>query len=278
MTRIANLHYFEFINAYHTVEASHDFCELLFVDRGEISVRAEHYNGKLLQNQLLIHRPNEVHALTCESDLAPGVIIIGFECDSAALSYFSKTPVTLLPEQKKLLEEVMQEGMRVYFPPFDMPNVYKMEKRSTFPFGADQMIQNRMEALLISLVRSVETMQASPHKGHQPHSNVEAIEQYLQENYAQPISLDMLCFLFSTNKTTLCNDFKATYKTTIVQYITACRIREAKALLRQNKLTVTEISEKLGFASIHYFCKVFKGVTGMTPKEYSLSIRSKLNL
>ena len=71
---------------------------------------------------------------------------------------------------------------------------------------------------------------------------------------------------------------KWTYNKTVLNYINSLKIREAKALLRESKLSVTEISEKLGFNSIHYFSRLFKKTTGHSPKEYIRSIRSKFDL
>lgn len=278
ITRIANIHYFEFTNQYHTSSASHNFCELLYCDRGEITVNAENYSGTVSDNQIIIHRPNEVHSLSCDEEAAPNVIIIGFECSSEELDFFSHTPVTLSIEQKKMIADAMKEGMSVYTPPFDLPNVPEMKKREDFPFGADQMIKLKLEALLISLIRSNKQLNSSLSSEVRQQSRIEAIHQYITENYTEKILLDNICFIFGTNKTTLCKDFKNEYKTTVLNYINALKIREAKMLLRQNKLSVTEISEKLGFNSIHYFSRLFKKTTGHSPKEYSTSIRSKFDV
>ena len=278
ITRIANIHYFEFTNQYHTSSASHNFCELLYCDRGEITVNAENYSGTVSDNQIIIHRPNEVHSLSCDEEAAPNVIIIGFECSSEELDFFSHTPVTLSIEQKKMIADAMKEGMSVYTPPFDLPNVPEMKKREDFPFGADQMIKLKLEALLISLIRSNKQLNSSLSSEVRQQSRIEAIHQYITENYTEKILLDNICFIFGTNKTTLCKDFKNEYNTTVLNYINALKIREAKMLLRQNKLSVTEISEKLGFNSIHYFSRLFKKITGHSPKEYSTSIRSKFDV
>ncbi len=273
--RIANLHYFEFINQYHTVDGFHNFCELLYVDRGEITVNSENYTGILSDNQLIIHRPNEIHSLACDSDIAPNVIIIGFECDCAELEIFSHSPATLSAELKKMLADIMKEGMNVYAPPYDQPNTPEMNKRDEFPFGADQMIKLKLEMFLILLIRG--NIQLQPSSAAEVHelSRIETIHQYITENYTEKILLDNICFIFGTNKTTLCQDFKNQYKTTVINYINSLKIKEAKALLRENKLTVTEISERLGFNSIHYFSRQFKKITGHSPKEYAQSIRSK---
>lgn len=277
VSRIANLHYFEFTNEYHTLDASHNFCELLYVDRGEIEVIAENYKGTLSDNQIIIHRPDEMHSLRCRENVAPNVIIIGFECLCPELEIFSNSPFTLSSEQKKMLADVMKEGMSVYTPPFDLPNIPDMTKRNDFPFGADQMIKLKLEAFLISIIRGSTVFQSSVKSEVHEKSKLEAIHQYITENYTEKILLDNICFIFGTNKTSLCQDFKNEYKTTVLNYINSLKIREAKALLRENKLTVTEISEKLGFNSIHYFSRLFKKVTGHSPKEYAQSIRSKFD-
>ncbi len=278
ITRIANIHYFEFTNQYHTTAASHNFCELLYCDRGAITVNAENYSGTVSDNQLIIHRPNEMHSLSCGDDVAPNVIIIGFECDNKELEYFSHTPVTLSSEQKKMIADAMKEGMSVYTPPFDLPNIPEMNKREDFPFGADQMIKLKLESLLISIIRDNKQLHLSHRSDVHRQSRIEAIHQYITENYTEKILLDNICFIFGTNKTTLCKDFKNEYNMTVLNYINALKIREAKALLRENMLSVTEISEKLGFNSIHYFSRLFKKITGHSPKEYSTSIRSKFDL
>ena len=153
VSQIANIHYFEFTNQYHTNDDAHNFCELVYVDKGEVSVKSSNYCGKLLNNQLIIHRPNEIHSLKCTDDTAPNIIIIGFECTSDELIVFSKQPVTLITEHQKMLAEIMKEGMSVYAPPYDLPNTTDMKKRDSYPFGADQMIKLKLEILLITLIR-----------------------------------------------------------------------------------------------------------------------------
>ncbi|WP_256992300.1 AraC family transcriptional regulator [Paenibacillus sp. XY044] len=53
-----------------------------------------------------------------------------------------------------------------------------------------------------------------------------------------------------------------------IQYMNQFRINRAKDDLRFSNISITEISEKYGFSSVHYFSKLFKQLTGMPPKEY----------
>lgn len=52
------------------------------------------------------------------------------------------------------------------------------------------------------------------------------------------------------------------------------KIDAAKQLIRTNHLNFTQISEKLGYTSIHYFSRQFKKLTGMTPSEYASSVKA----
>ena len=55
---------------------------------------------------------------------------------------------------------------------------------------------------------------------------------------------------------------------TIVQYINEEKIKTAKDFLKYSDLDVTTISDYLSFSSQAYFGKVFKDITGMSPKQY----------
>lgn len=276
--RIANIQYFELTSHYSTKSDSHNFCELLYVDRGNLTVNAKNFDGILSLNQLIIHRPGEFHALTTSDTIAPNIIVIGFECDSEALAPFSHQPITLTSEQSNALARVLTEGMSIYKPPFDIPNQTNMSKRDVYPFGADQMIKIGLESLLISLVRSYNTTLSQEKTKTYATDGVRAVHNYITENFKSKLSLDNLCFLFGFNKTTLCQVFKLEYGTTIFSYINKLKIKEAKALLRTNKMSITEISENLGYESIHYFCRTFKKHTGMSPTEYIKMIKAKLEI
>ena len=51
-------------------------------------------------------------------------------------------------------------------------------------------------------------------------------------------------------------------------YFIELKINQAKQLLRENELSVREISENLAFNTPDYFTKTFKRITGLTPLAY----------
>ncbi len=274
VTRIANLQYFEFKDAFHSIRDSHDFYELLYMEQGSLMIESENYVGRLEPHQLLIHSPNEMHSLTTYGTVVPNLIVIGFECESQELKRFSRKPVTLTSEQERSLARIMQEGMSIYEPPYDVPNMTYMPKRAEYPFGADQLIKIGLEALLIGLVRGAQADAAAEHSII-PADSIQAVRQYIQENFHTRITLANLCFLFGMNKTTLCQSFRQKYGTTVLNYINDLRVEEAKKFLLRGGLSITEISDALGFSSVHYFCRLFKKHTQLSPTEFAKNIHQE---
>ena len=275
VTKIANIHYFEFTKQYHTNKGNHAFRELLYVDSGFITVDADNYVGKVKENQLIIHKSNETHSLSCPENEAPNVIIIGFECNCDELDIFSEIPITLNETQKRLLTEIIKEGRNVFAPPYDIPGQKDMKKRKEYPFGADQLIKIKLENLFIELIRSKKNI-SKEEKNEILDDKIQEISRYLMENYNQKIELSKLCFLFGTNCTTLCNKFRATHGETVISYVNKLRIKEAKKFMRSGSYNLTAIAPMVGFSSVHYFSRIFKQYEHKSPTTYIKTIKSRL--
>ena len=274
VTGIANMQYFEMPVGYSSHPDSHPFCELIYVDSGEIGVHSGAYTGRLKKNELLIHRMGEPHSLQCD-EVAANLIIIGLACDSERLIPFSCAPIALSESLQPMLVEIVKEGRNVFLPPYDIPNRTDMEKRTVFPFGADQLIRNLLECFLIKLIREHEAPYLG--EGAQAADDLRAGEilRYLENNYLERITLPELCFLFGTNKTTLTRAFRRLTGDTVVGYLARLRLHTAKRMLREGKHSVTEIAEALNFSSVHYFTRFFRKHENMSPSEYASSIRAR---
>lgn len=91
---------------------------------------------------------------------------------------------------------------------------------------------------------------------------------YIEQNLCNNLSLKNLCNALNTSKNLLYKSFQFKYNCTVNEYIIRCRIKKAKVLLRTSRLSIREISEKVGIAEVAYFCRLFKRETGCTPLQY----------
>ena len=103
---------------------------------------------------------------------------------------------------------------------------------------------------------------------------VDSVLQYIGDRVTQTPSLSTLCSHFSVSRTYLCRVFKDVTGTSPVDYWIDRKIIEAKKLLREGKLNVTQVSELLGYNSIHHFTRMFKRCTGIPPTAYKTSVNS----
>ena len=270
--KIANVHFFEYPRGHETRSDKHPFCELLFVNGGKVTVRSDEYNGTLSKNSLIIHGANKPHSFSCSKNAESSLVIIGFECNCAELAQFGKRPIFLNETEVKQMAGIVKEGRNVFAPPYNVP-VYDMVKKKNQIFGSEQMLRCLLESFLLGLIRKHEYFEAMDESDDVDFAIGEIIE-YVDGNYTERITIDELAFLFRTNRSTLCKEFRLATGKTLNKYITDKKIEKAKRKLEKGVKSVSQIADELNFESVPYFCKFFKKHTGLTPSKYQNTPRT----
>ena len=91
---------------------------------------------------------------------------------------------------------------------------------------------------------------------------------FINENYCEEISLDDIAASAYISKFHFIRLFKSTYNMTVWDYINIKRIDKAVSLLKTTNDTIINIASKSGFNTPANFNRIFKKITGVTPKEY----------
>lgn len=124
----------------------------------------------------------------------------------------------------------------------------------------------RIKNLLVSINNPVNST-IKPKES--PEKLVELITDYIVSHLTENNSILSICTRFGISQPYLSKIFKKCLNTTYNDYLTNIKIAQAKELLaRQDEYLIGEIAELVGFSDQFYFSKVFKGATGMTPREY----------
>lgn len=92
---------------------------------------------------------------------------------------------------------------------------------------------------------------------------------YIKKNLKRNITLDEIAANTGVSKYHFIRKFKEITGYTPLDYITRLRCQIAKALLKDKKYSVKEISIMVGYDNPSYFSKVFKSVTGKSPSDYN---------
>ena len=94
------------------------------------------------------------------------------------------------------------------------------------------------------------------------------IVNYLFDNYNQDISLTQIAAHCGYSESHVRHLFKQYSHSTIREYLTLLRIKRAKNLLANTKMSVSDIAYEVGYNDSNYFTNTFKKETGLTPKAY----------
>lgn len=91
---------------------------------------------------------------------------------------------------------------------------------------------------------------------------------YVDQHYREDIVLGELAEKLYVNQSYLSREFKKETGYSMVKFITNKRIREARTLLRDTDMLITEIATLVGYNNITHFNAMFKKETGISPKEF----------
>ena len=108
------------------------------------------------------------------------------------------------------------------------------------------------------------------------HGSLQTVIEYINSHVSEEISIDKIsesCFI---SKYHLCRIFKKRMGLTVMEYILETRLTMAKELLHHGEIGVTEIALTCGFCSASYFSRVFKAHYGITPSQYTKTVKKEL--
>jgi len=92
--------------------------------------------------------------------------------------------------------------------------------------------------------------------------------EYIKSNYQKHISLEEIARITYMSRTYLSSLFKKETGYSISEYINNIRISRAQNFLVESDVDIAEIARMCGFEDQSYFTKVFRRITGVTPKKY----------
>lgn len=97
---------------------------------------------------------------------------------------------------------------------------------------------------------------------------IEQLLLYIEENYREPLSLEELAKHFHFNPSYLSTFFSKHMKQGFNEYLQKIRIEQAKKLLIDSNISISSISERVGYSDPSYFTKVFRKMEGVSPRQY----------
>ena len=99
-------------------------------------------------------------------------------------------------------------------------------------------------------------------------SKILMAKKYIEEHFSEDIPVSVIAEKFYMSPNYFSTVFKKLTGESTISYVTRLRIERAKKELIETERSIAEISELIGYNDSHYFFKLFKKETGMTPLQY----------
>ena len=150
----------------------------------------------------------------------------------------------------------------------------RFQPTSKSPVGAEQLICCYLEQIMISFLREVTRENGRIVESRYFNRAIrqymtEQISAYVREHLCEKLTVEELARQFHYSRSRLSTLYKNTTGMGLNDYITQEKIEAAKEMLSDGTLSVTQVSDRLGFSSPEYFSRRFRQRTGMTPSEYA---------
>jgi YesN/AraC family two-component response regulator len=94
---------------------------------------------------------------------------------------------------------------------------------------------------------------------------------HISKHYARHIAESEVALLCQMSPSRFCREFKAAFGVTFLEYLGAHRLKEAKRLLGNPGMSVSDVANAVGFSDPSYFTRVFRRQEGVAPSEYRLT-------
>ena len=235
----------------------HSYWELTYVDKGELLTTIDGVSYHLKQGDLIFYAPMQFHTQSTFEKISSSYLTINFKMNFNHADLLCNKIFSLKRDSYFIVTKLIEE--------LSNDNLYSNDLSLCY-----------LKQLIIQMLRLDNSHFHSKPTTHmqQTYENelLNDILLYIDNNIYEKISVSTICEHFCISTSMLHSLFRKNMNNTAKNYINELKLSKSKELIRNSTHTLSEISEMLGFSSIHYFSKKFKSYFNISPTEYSKSI------
>ncbi|NBD25356.1 AraC family transcriptional regulator [Paenibacillus glycinis] len=252
----------------------YDF-ELLFVFEGEAATTMNGQRHAIAAGQLVFLPAGVLHR---NEVVAPNTRFLGIHFDFFnELAVYGEEDLVVnedAVEPAKFCEEALAEpfsplsSFAVMTPP---PSCVALMEQLVQEFAVRPLgYELACKALMLGVLSQLLRLQfAKPGPGATVHgARIQALMAEIERRPAERWSNPLLAERLAMNEDHMAKLFKAVAGVAPGEFVRAVRHREARRLLRETDLTAEQIGERVGYADLHYFSRIFRKLEGVSPRAY----------
>ena len=228
-------------------EHTHSYHELVYFVSGEGFTNLQKNRYPYHSNQFAFYKMGTVHD---EINLFP--------CETQATTFLCDIPKCTLEEG------VFRDDRRELFP---LIRRLRSLSVTSSPYQAI-LIEACMADILVTAAR-LQEQQEAPQSASRSSIDWNQVIDIIDTHYHEPIDFSRIARQFHYSYSRFRHLFSEHFGVSPQEYLVTRRLEQAKMLLAQTELSITEIAYRTGFSTSSNFTKSFRKHYGIPPKEYS---------
>lgn len=226
----------------------HEFYELEYIIEGEIICKINGEAHHLYAGDFLFITPLDVHSYTAIDNHKALVTTVHFHLEHLHNDFImlSETSTSIIRNDSDLKEA------------FEI--LSKEQTDNQFQYLAHR---NILERIIILFLR-----RCNSYKPQLIPSEITYALGYINSHFSDPLTLEIVSEQCRYSPSYFCKQFKQYTGKSFVEYLTDLRIKHAKNMLINQKISVTQISYECGFGSTRNLHRIFRKKYGCSPGEY----------
>lgn len=230
----------------------HDLFEIYYLEKGSCNYFIDNKSYQLLEGDIAIIPAGVIHNTLYKNSKYSRMLI---NCTSRYI------PASVISRFKKLTY--------IYRNKDASKKIYELLKEIEAEFKrggelSDDILSCLTGMLFFTMLRNQNSYDDKQIKNEY----VEKAVNFVQKNYTEQLSLTETAKMFSLSPEHFSREFKKETGFGFCEYVSILRLKRAEQLLKENeKISVTEVSERCGFNDSNYFSIRFKKMFGVSPKK-----------
>lgn len=248
----------------------HNFPEIIYSLDSDVYLTVDNKDYIITTGELFIYAPNSYHILTRPTNAT--VLIVSFVPGYERITKLYNQVIRLDPETQCYFENTIEEIVEnVSFSVND--GVPELRLKNGVPKIQKEIIKGKLEVFLLMLEKAMPDLFEKETINMELSKVITNFKNNISANYTilEIAKINMM------SESKIKKLFREYLHTSPISYFHKMKIDHAKILLLEGEKNITEISEELGFQSIHYFSRFFKKHTGVCPTEYIKAIDIRFN-
>ncbi len=269
---IEAVYYQEFRQYYGRPEHKKEVWQIIYIVSGERDMILNGENITLHQNQFVCIPP-QVPRQNLQTRAYCDVCCINFDMTSPnPMEPLANRVIDLIPSERELLMKITHTWLEI-LEEFDDGIFNGMRLKG----GCSPFVLHSLKLYMEMFLLNVSQRILNPAEaldffagGFELHDSkiVSDIKMYFFENLERVLTIQEIADHFNMAQPTIKTLFKKATGDSLIHFFNSMKVERARSLMHTTDMTISEISEKLGFCSPTHFSTTFKKYMDKSPRQY----------